>query len=162
VSRTAKLKCCHRMCHTCLRKVFKLSLTDPQHHMPPRCCTDDNIPAESVDKLFDASFKKEWNQQFKQHAGRTPTTCPSRRCGALLKREDMRLEGARWQGRCSRCRTKVCASCNARWHHEPECPSDDNAALFAIEQVTKREPWQRCYRCKTMVEVKDSGSHIAW
>jgi hypothetical protein len=162
VSRTVKLKCCHRMCHTCLRKVFKLSLTDPQQHMPPRCCTNDNIPAESVDKLFDSSFKQEWNHQFKQHAGRTPMTCPSRRCGELVKPEDMRLEGARWQGRCSRCRTKVCGSCNARWHHEPECPSDDNAALFTVEKATKREPWQRCYRCKTGVEVKDGRNHIVW
>ncbi|KAH6631872.1 hypothetical protein F5144DRAFT_490702 [Chaetomium tenue] len=161
VSQTAKLKCCHRMCHPCLRKVFKLSLSDPQHHMPPRCCTNDNIPAGSVDKLFDSNFKNEWNQQFKQHTGRSHKTCPSRRCGELLKLEEMRREGARWQGRCSRCRTKVCASCNGRWHHEPECPSDDDAALFAIEQPTKREPWQRCYRCKTMVEVKDGRNHIA-
>ncbi|KAK4156522.1 putative E3 ubiquitin-protein ligase ARI4 [Chaetomidium leptoderma] len=157
VSRTAKLKCCHRMCHSCLHNLFKLSLSDPQEYMPPRCCTTDNISIEAVDKLFDSNFKREWSQKYREHTGRNRILCPSRRCGELLKPEDMRREGARWQGRCSRCRTKVCGSCGGRWHIQPECPRDDEAAQFP--EPAKREPLQRCYRCKTTVEVKDGRSH---
>jgi len=160
VSRTAKLKCCHRMCHSCLRKVFKLSLTDPQQHMPPRCCTADNIPTEFVDMLFDPSFKKEWNQKYKEHAGRNRIVCPSRRCDELVKPEDMRRESGRWQGKCRRCRTKVCGSCHGRWHHQPECPRDDEATQFA--EQAKRESWQTCFRCKSMVEIRDGRNHMSW
>ena len=148
------------MCHSCLRKVFKLSLTDPQQHMPPRCCTADNIPTEFVDMLFDPSFKKEWNQKYKEHAGRNRIVCPSRRCDELVKPEDMRRESGRWQGKCRRCRTKVCGSCHGRWHHQPECPRDDEATQFA--EQAKRESWQTCFRCKSMVEIRDGRNHMSW
>lgn len=160
VSKTFKLKCLHRMCHSCLRKRFKLSLTDPHHHMPPRCCTEDNIPPELVDMLLEPSFKKEWNEKFMEYTGRTRLICPSRRCAEPLKPENMRREGGRWQGRCGNCRTKVCGSCSGRWHPEPECPRPDEPRHF-LEQA-KREPWQRCYRCKTMVEIKDGRNHMIW
>jgi hypothetical protein len=160
VSETAKLKCCHRMCHSCLRKVFKLSLTDPQQYMPPRCCTADNISPEYLDVLFDSRFKKEWHQRYREHTDRNRIQCPSRRCGELMKPEDMRLEAGRMQGRCSRCRTKVCGACSGRWHPQPECPIDDEPAQFP-EQQPKQE-WHRCRRCKATVEVKDGRNHITW
>ena len=37
-SNSAKLPCTHRMCHSCLKRIFKMSVKDPAH-MPPRCCT---------------------------------------------------------------------------------------------------------------------------
>ncbi|KAK3306990.1 uncharacterized protein B0T15DRAFT_160586 [Chaetomium strumarium] len=157
VSKTAKLKCCHRICHSCLRKVFRLSLTDPQH-MPPRCCTADNIPVEYVDKLFDSRFKREWNQRYREYASRNRILCPFSRCGELIRPEDMRREGGRWYGKCSRCKTKVCGSCSGKWHRQPECPRDDEAMQF-LEQA-RQELSQRCHRCKALVEVKDGRNHM--
>ncbi|KAL2137535.1 hypothetical protein VTI28DRAFT_9170 [Corynascus sepedonium] len=145
------------MCHTCLRKAFKRSLTDPQQYMPPRCCTSDNISPQHVDMLFDPVFKKDWNEKYKEHTSRRGFTCPTRRCGGIMKPEDMRSEGGRWQGKCSRCRTKVCGSCNGRWHPDPNCAGGDEPTLFA-EQAT-REAWQRCYRCKSVVEIRGSRNH---
>lgn len=159
VSKTAKLKCLHRMCHSCLRNRFKLSLTDPQRHMPPQCC-DHDISPELVGVLFDSAFGREWNEKFMEYTGRNRLICPSRRCAEPLKPENMRREGPRWQGKCGRCKTKVCGSCSGRWHAEPECPRVDEPRHF-LEQA-KREPWQRCYRCKTMVEIKDGRNHMIW
>ncbi|KAL8912300.1 MAG: hypothetical protein Q9171_002672 [Xanthocarpia ochracea] len=65
VSRTARLACNHRMCHACLRRIFTLSITDPQH-MPPKCCTQEHIPLKHVDKLFDLKFKMKWNQKYQE------------------------------------------------------------------------------------------------
>ncbi len=160
VSKTAKLKCCHRMCHPCIRKLFNLSLADPQQHMPPRCCTNDAIPTELVALLFDSDFMKEWTEKYMEHTGRGRLVCPSRRCGEVMKPEDMRREAGRWQGRCSRCRTKVCGSCRGRWHHQPECPRDDGAMQFA--EQGRCEPQRRCPRCKTAVEIKDGRNHMIW
>ncbi|KAL2166151.1 hypothetical protein VTG60DRAFT_3248 [Thermothelomyces hinnuleus] len=145
------------MCHSCLRKAFKRSLTDPQQYMPPRCCTSDNIPPRYVDMLFDSGFKKDWNEKYKEHTSRRGFPCPSRRCGEVMKPENIRSEGGRWQGRCTRCRTKICGSCNGRWHPEPDCTGGNDSALFA-EQPT-RDAWQRCYRCKAVVEVKGTRNH---
>lgn len=55
-SRSAKLPCSHRWCHKCLKRIFRLSITDPAL-MPPRCCTLDHIPLRIVEKLFDREFK---------------------------------------------------------------------------------------------------------
>ncbi|KAL2158968.1 hypothetical protein VTH06DRAFT_2998 [Thermothelomyces fergusii] len=157
VSKTVKLKCLHRMCHSCLRKAFKRSLTDPQQYMPPRCCTSDNIPPRYVDMLFDSGFKKDWNEKYMEHASRRGFPCPSRRCGEIVKPENMRSEGGRWVGRCARCKTKVCGSCNGRWHPEPDCTAGGNDSALFAEELT-REPWRRCYRCKAVVEVKGSST----
>jgi hypothetical protein len=128
--------------------------------MPPRCCTADNIPVEYVDKLFDSRFKREWNQKYQQYANRNRIICPFSRCGELIRPEDMRREGGRWYGKCSRCRTKVCGSCSGKWHRQPECPRDDEAMQF-LEQA-RQELSQRCHRCKAPVEVKDGHNHMTW
>ncbi|KAK0745185.1 hypothetical protein B0T21DRAFT_408231 [Apiosordaria backusii] len=69
VEDTAKLKCAHRMCNTCLVRSFELSLTSPQH-MPPRCCTTEPIPPKHVDKLLDSNFKAEWNRKYREYTTR--------------------------------------------------------------------------------------------
>jgi hypothetical protein len=128
--------------------------------MPPRCCTSDNIPAELVGLLFDSNFKKEWTEKYMEHKGRGCFVCPTRRCGEVIKPEDMRREAGRWQGKCSRCRTKVCGSCRGRWHHQLECPRGEEAIQFA--EQAKRESWHRCPRCKTAVEIKDGRNLLRW
>ncbi|KAL2023395.1 hypothetical protein VTK56DRAFT_2752 [Thermocarpiscus australiensis] len=157
VEKTAKLKCRHRMCHSCLRKVFRLSIRDPQH-MPPRCCTTDPIPLKHVESLFDAAFKREWNYKFWEYSTRNRLYCPSRHCGEWIKPEDIRREGGRRHGKCSRCRTKVCGSCGGWWHHQPDCPRDEETTQF-LEQA-KREGWQRCHRCKAPIEIKEGCNHM--
>ncbi|GAB1318988.1 RBR-type E3 ubiquitin transferase [Madurella fahalii] len=157
VDKTVKLRCRHRMCHSCLRRVFKMSLTDPQH-MPPRCCTVDHIPLKHVEKLFDVDFKREWNQKYMEYTTRSRLYCPSRRCGEWIRPEDIRREGGRGQAKCSRCSTKVCASCSGKWHYPSECPRDKESIQFPDQ--AKREAWQRCHRCKAMIELRDGCDHM--
>ncbi|KAK4134241.1 hypothetical protein BT67DRAFT_344483, partial [Trichocladium antarcticum] len=157
VSKTAKLKCRHRMCNACLRRVFKKSLTDPRE-MPPRCCTTDHIPLEHVERMFDPGFKREWNRKFFQYSTRNRIYCPSRHCGELIRPDDIRREGGRKHGKCSRCRSKVCGSCSGKWHKEPDCPRDDGNAQ-SLDRA-RREGRQRCHRCKSMVELEEGRDHI--
>jgi len=57
------LRCGHRMCLACLRQLFELSIVEP-HYMPPRCCTEDHIPFENVDKIFNEQFQVQWVQEY--------------------------------------------------------------------------------------------------
>ncbi|KAK4109865.1 hypothetical protein N656DRAFT_686996, partial [Canariomyces notabilis] len=157
VEKTVKLKCRHRMCHSCLRRAFKKSLTDPQH-MPPRCCTTDHISPKHVEKLFDARFKKDWNQRYVEFTRRNSLYCPSRRCGQWISPEDIRHEGGRRQAQCSRCSIKICGSCSRKWHYQSECPRDEESTQF-LEQLN-REVWQRCYRCKATIELKEGSNRM--
>ncbi|KAK3323500.1 hypothetical protein B0T19DRAFT_426205 [Cercophora scortea] len=154
ISKTAKLKCGHRMCHPCLKRHFKLSISDPQT-MPPKCCTADHIPLKHVEGLFDSDFKMLWNKKFAEYSSRNRIYCP---CGEWIRPEDMRREHGHKFGKCGRCKTKICCACNGRWHYPRPCPRDEETNQF-LEQA-KREGWQRCHRCKHVVELKEGCNHM--
>jgi len=157
VSRTVKLKCLHRMCHNCLHYIFMQSLTDP-HWMPPRCCTSDHIPLKHVANMFDANFKREWNRKYIRYCTKYRLYCPSRHCGEWIRPEEIRREGGRKHGRCSRCKIKICGSCSGKWHQQPECPRDPETAQL-LEQA-RREARQRCYRCQGLAQLTYGHDHI--
>lgn len=150
------------MCHSCLRRIFKLSVTDPMH-MPPKCCTADCIPLKHVDKLFDIPFKKLWNRKFQEYTTKNRIYCPSRRCGEWIKpshyHDDGKGNGAKY-GKCGRCKTKVCILCSGKWHGKKECPRDEETNRLL--EAAKEAGWQRCYSCRTMVELKEGCNHMTW
>jgi IBR domain, a half RING-finger domain len=160
VSRTAKLDCGHRMCRTCLKRIFTMSVTDPAH-MPPKCCTAECIPLKHVDKLFDTKFKVKWNRKYQEYTTANRLYCPSRGCGAWIRPKDIKadptLRGRRY-GKCARCRTKVCATCNNRWHSAKVCPHDEETKRFV--DMAKEQGWQRCFNCQATVELKEGCNHM--
>lgn len=158
-SKSAKLKCGHRMCHSCLKRIFRLSVNDPQH-MPPKCCTADHIPLKHVEKLFDINFKKNWNRKFQEFSTKNRIYCPARRCGEWIKPGNMHKEDGRKYGKCGRCKTKVCCLCNGKWHGTKDCPKDEETNRLL--ETAKQAGWQRCYNCRTMVELKEGCNHMTW
>lgn len=163
ISRSAKLACTHRMCHSCLKRVFTMSVKDPQH-MPPRCCTNDHIPLKHVDKLFDMKFKVQWNKKYQEYTTNNRIYCPSKGCGEWIKPNHIfvdassRASGGRKYGKCNRCKTKVCCTCNGKWHGGKDCPRDEDTKRFV--EIALEEGWQRCYNCAAMVELKEGCNHM--
>jgi hypothetical protein len=157
ISRSAKLACSHRMCHECLRRIFTMSVTDPAH-MPPRCCTSEHIPLKHVDKLFDQNFKKTWNRKFQEFTTRNKIYCPVRGCGEWIKPSHISFEHGRKVGKCKRCNTRVCCTCNNKMHTSRECPKDPATKEFV--EIAKQKGWQRCYSCSAMVELKEGCNHM--
>lgn len=140
-----------------------MSVTDPQH-MPPRCCTSDHIPLKHVDKLFDVKFKIKWNKKYEEYTTKNRIYCPAKGCGEWIKPSNIFLDrssgatGGRKYGKCPSCRTKVCCTCNGRWHMGSDCPKDEDTQKFA--EIAKQEGWQRCYNCSAMVELKEGCNHM--
>lgn len=158
--KTVKLKCGHRMCNPCLKRSFKLSVTDSQH-MPPKCCTKDNIPLKHVERLFSNDFKKTWNKKYREYSHRNRVYCPRKYCGEFVRSEDIRrLDDGRKYWRCAKCSTKVCFQCNEKYHRGRDCPNDEDMAQFVAQ--AKDEGWQRCFRCKAVVELKEGCNHMTW
>lgn len=148
------------MCHSCMRRVFKVSIKDPQQ-MPPRCCTEDPIPVEHVDRLFDISFKKTWNRKFAEYSTRNRIYCPSRRCGEWIKPNRVqKLRDGRKIATCGHCKTEVCCACNGKAHRSKDCPRDD--ATNEILEQAKEFGWQRCFHCREMVELREGCNHMTW
>jgi len=140
-----------------------MSVTDPAH-MPPTCCTSDHIPLKHVDKLFDVKFKVKWNKKYQEYTTKNRIYCPARGCGEWIKPANIHVEtsggvnGGRKYGKCQRCRTKVCVTCNGKWHTGRECPKDESTTRFA--EIAKEAGWQRCYNCSAMVELKEGCNHM--
>jgi len=158
-SKAAKLKCGHRMCNSCLKRIFRMSVTDPQH-MPPKCCTPDHIALEHVDKLFDSKFKRLWNKKFAEFSTKNRIYCPAKKCGEWIKPSQIHRKDGRKYGECARCKTKVCCSCNCKWHGSKDCPNDEETNKLL--DAAKEAGWQRCYSCRTMVELKEGCNHMTW
>lgn len=153
------------MCHDCLKRIFTLSVSDPQH-MPPKCCTQDHIPLKHVDRLFGDRFKMQWNRKYQEYTTKNRIYCPTKGCGEWIKPANIFTDhsggpgGGRKYGKCGRCRTKVCCICNGKWHGWRECPKDEETQQFV--EIAKREGWQRCYNCSAMVELKEGCNHMTW
>lgn len=156
--KTPKLNCGHRMCHTCMKRNFELSVKDPQH-MPPKCCNE-SIPLKHVERIFDPSFKSLWNRKFAEFTTKDRLYCPSKRCGEWIKPSQIKRDGNRSSARCGECKTKVCVNCNGKWHSSFDCPKDEETQKF-LKQA-KDEGWQRCYSCKAMVEKGQGCNHMTW
>ncbi|KAF2872004.1 hypothetical protein BDV95DRAFT_31405 [Massariosphaeria phaeospora] len=159
INKTAKLGCGHRMCHACLKRQFLLSVKDPQH-MPPRCCTADHIPLKYVERLFDDKFKRTWNTKYQEYTTGNRLYCPTKGCGEWIKPSRIRMDLTyrRQYARCGRCDTKVCVTCNGRFHTRRECPRDEETNR--VVQMAKEKGWQRCYNCKAVVELKEGCNHM--
>lgn len=140
-----------------------MSVTDPAH-MPPKCCTTDHIPLQHVEKLFDDKFKIKWNKKYQEYTTKNRLYCPTRGCGEWIKPANIQLDtsgganGGRKYGKCTRCKTKVCVTCNRKWHTSQECPKDEATAQFV--EIAKQEGWQRCFNCSAMVELKEGCNHM--
>jgi ariadne-1 len=160
-SKTAKLACGHRMCHPCLKRQFTLSVSDPQH-MPPTCCSAEHIPLKAVERLFDDKFKILWNKKYQEYTTANRLYCPKKGCGDWIKPSKIRtdLTNGRKYARCGRCDTKVCVLCNSKFHTRRECPRDEETNRLV--QMAKEKGWQRCYKCKAVVELKEGCNHMTW
>jgi len=159
VNKTAKLACGHRMCHSCLKRQFSLSVQDPQH-MPPRCCTTEHIPLKYADRLFDDKFKKLWNKKYQEYTTANRLYCPAKSCGQWIKPSRIRtdLTYGRKYARCGSCQTKVCVLCSSKFHTRRECPKDEETNRLV--EMAKEKGWQRCYSCKAVVELKEGCNHM--
>jgi ariadne-1 len=161
VHKTVKLACGHRMCHSCLKRQFTLSVQDPAH-MPPRCCTTEHIPLKYADRLFDDKFKILWNKKYQEYTTANRLYCPSKGCGQWIKPSRIRMDltyGRRY-ARCGHCSTKVCVLCNEKFHTKRDCPKDEETNRLV--EMAKEQGWQRCYNCKAVVELKEGCNHMTW
>lgn len=157
VTRSAKLSCGHRMCNSCLKRIFTMSVKDPAH-MPPRCCTEEHIPLKCVDNLFDVKFKLLWNTKYEEYTTKNRIYCPKPGCGTWIRPKQVHTHEGRKYGLCGKCKTKVCMKCNAKLHRRGDCPKDEETQKLIA--IAEEKGWRRCFNCRAMVEKKEGCNHM--
>ena len=126
--------------------------------MPSKCCTSDPIPLRAVAKLFPNRWKKKWNRKYEENTTKNRVYCPANKCGEWVRPEDIKMVKGKKYGICRKCKTKVCGTCNAKWHGARDCPTD--AETNALLETAREAGWQRCYSCRTLVELKEGCNHM--
>ena len=137
--------CGHDYCRSCFRQLVRISMTD-EAYFPPRCCQKE-IPKSILSLVLP---KEEWDQVCeKELEFSTPNRLYCHICAAFIK---PRLILAS-RGLCQKCKTYTCVFCQKEMHGG-ECPKD--LATAQLLEYAKLHKWQRCPKCRTMVE-KASG-----
>jgi len=148
---TVRFPCAHVYCHDCIIELFDFAVHKDASLFPPRCCKipiSDNIYSFLPAKLLEEVHAKKAIQDY-EHS----TFCSG--CWALIP-DDMIEHSV---ATCSKCQTKTCTTCGDK-AHEGLCSEDDDTKLLmaTVEKVS----WQRCSRCKNMVELSHGCLHIMY
>ena len=148
----ANVACGHFYCRECISELFKASFND-ESLFPPRCCRQTIKINEEVGDLLSQEIKDQYPEKAEEFGTTDRVYCSNTGCGIFIKPR-LIIDGV---AECSTCQSKTCASCREA-QHEGDCPQD--TALQAALEVARENGWQRCFQCKTMVELSMGCHHM--
>ncbi|KAI9676660.1 MAG: hypothetical protein M1829_002977 [Trizodia sp. TS-e1964] len=148
------LQCQHKYCKECFGTLVNTALLD-EDYFPPKCCSS-AIPVKTIlwnsDSTLRSSFKIKANEFSVPVMDRLYCAAPS--CGKWIpltkKVKDIVP--------CPHCQSNICSRCRNLEHTNGDCPEDHE--LQAALKESDRYGWQRCYRCRSMVELSFGCRHI--
>jgi E3 ubiquitin-protein ligase RNF144 len=143
----------HAYCRSCLVGLFKSSLTDTTL-FPPRCCGI-RIPLSACVHLCPLELVKQYEDKEIELASPNPVYCSNRFCAEFIKPGNVVADIAT----CRTCKTETCTICkNPR--HKGLCPEDPTVQM--LMEVAGEKRWQRCHKCRTMVELVVGCYHMRY
>lgn len=172
-------ECFHGFCLSCIVQHAEVKVQAGQ--VPVRCphvsCTQTlGLPqCQSIlsQKWFDLLNKRliEVNMPESERV-----YCPFPNCSALMNRKDLLAnnEGASSSSlslaapsRCVECSRIFCVECRVPWHTSMSCrqyqqlpPSLRDAQDAKLYQLAEHQKWQRCKKCRRMIELAEGCYHM--
>ncbi|KAF2140809.1 uncharacterized protein K452DRAFT_359264 [Aplosporella prunicola CBS 121167] len=149
------LPCGHEYCKHCIDQIFRVAISDPTH-FPPRCCTQ-IIPRVTVSRILPAETLSAFEQ--KQTKLNTPncTYCHEPSCGAFIPPQKGSSSYTSDVAEYTACGRSTCTTCKAS-AHVGDCPKD--TSLQQLLHAAKENQWQRCYKCRRLVQLAYGCLHI--
>ncbi|KAI9371612.1 hypothetical protein BJX61DRAFT_17351 [Aspergillus egyptiacus] len=147
-----RLKCGDTYCGGCLTSLFQKATTD-ESLFPPKCCGV-LIPLASVQEEMSEQDLARFKDAQIEFSTQDRTYCSHTNCGKFIPPNNIHGDRAV----CPSCRSITCQMCKRAYHDKEDCPSD--TALQATLSLGSRMGWQRCYACKTLVELNTGCWHI--
>lgn len=149
---TILLPCADRYCIGCLKRLF-LDATADESLFPARCCRQP-IPLHYIQRQCSSDELESIQNAEIEFSTSDRTYCSNNDCARFIKPMD--ITGS--QANCPYCFTETCTACKAGFHEDTDCPADP--ALQATLTVANEQGWQRCYSCRTMVELDHGCNHM--
>lgn len=144
--------CGHIYCKECIRELFEKSCHD-ETMFPPRCCRQQIQPSHAAIFLT-RELIEQFEEKLIEFSCDDRTYCTNRECLKFIPPGTI----ANGIGHCQKCNTNTCTFCKNEAHRETDCPNDVN--LQAVIDLAKTEGWQRCGRCRMMVELGIGCYHM--
>lgn len=141
----------HVYCRGCLVDLFQASLTDTTL-FPPRCCGN-LIPISACRTILPPALIREYEEKEIELLLPNPVYCSNRYCGKFIKPQHTIADVAT----CSICRAETCCVCKNP-NHRGVCPKDP--AVLALIDFAGKMKWQRCPKCRTLVELQMGCYHM--
>jgi len=152
VSAVNKLSCTHSYCKPCLSSLVLTALQNESSY-PPKCCLT-AIPLPTILSPLDPKQRELYREKAAEYAipAQDRWYCPNRTCLKWIPPTKLQRSRLLPIQKCPHCSTKICKTCRGVAHEDNvDCPQD--FGLSATIAVAESEGWQRCFRCRTMVEV---------
>lgn len=146
-------KCRHNYCRDCLQLLFKASIGDGAF-FPPKCCNL-IIPFDLVRHLLTADVANIFEKKQVEYDTVDKTYCSSAKCSTFMPPST--IEGS--IAECVECKTRTCTICKQA-EHFGACPELESQ--LQTLQVARDSSWQSCYRCWTVIELRDGCHHIVF
>uniref|UniRef100_A0A0C9S4W7 RBR-type E3 ubiquitin transferase n=1 Tax=Wollemia nobilis TaxID=56998 RepID=A0A0C9S4W7_9CONI len=163
------LHCLHRFCHACMTRYIHSRLEQKRHQMccPHSSCSEPLtlqecryfLPAEIFDAWSSAILEAEIPDSDKLH-------CPFPDCLALLllpSASEVEIPNAE----CPFCNRMFCVRCMVPWHADLHCdefqklpPTERSEADLQLLKLADDLKWQRCAKCKGMIELSYGCNHM--
>ncbi|KAL4949279.1 hypothetical protein BDW69DRAFT_174795 [Aspergillus filifer] len=148
------LSCEHRYCNGCLKTLFKVA-TDGEDFVQPQCCGTP-IPLALIERELTSSEIKQFKSAEVEFLSVDKIYCSDTSCDSFIASPYIKGD----QATCPKCDHNTCIKCKNEYHVKEDCPADP--ALHAVLTLARDRGWQRCYACKTMVELGEGCYHITY
>lgn len=145
--------CGHVFCRHCLGRRFELATTD-ETMFPPRCCGQE-ILIEDAHIYLRKNLVRLFEKKKIEFTTLDRIYCPKTDCSSFIPPNRVFDNKAMCPTR--GCYTLVCSKCKAELH-TGDCAEDP--ATQELLRFAKEQGWQRCRRCKRVVELSYGCNHI--
>lgn len=151
------LPCHHKYCSPCFSQMVLADIIN-EATFPPKCCLQE-IPKKTLRDHLSPKALAQFDKKALEYAVPVGNRyyCVSPKCAKWI---DTRI--ARRVNhilKCPHCAVKLCTICRGPQHPSDEdCPQD--YGLRSTLDQAERAGWQRCYRCRAIVELASGCRHI--
>lgn len=150
----AEPDCHHIYCVNCIRSLFNDGMRD-ESAAPVKCCGNNiDVEAPGISRFVTEEVKTGYVMRVVEVATANRIYCANRLCLAFIPP----LQTDATSAECLRCHESTCVGCKAL-KYEGECAVDET--LTQVEELAKVEKWQRCPKCKHIIELMVGCYHMS-